>query len=165
MMLYAMPFQYTSWLSTAFGRTCFALIENAFELSHESSLLIDRSVETHQLIRLTYGQMSIECHTLAKYWKRFVAHANDYIRLAILKVADTSPAYICCLLTGLLCQTVVILIHSSKSIDALKYILTIDDPVIIVVSEQYFEKMTSRLSMNPKRLVIIIYLDEEQWPA
>lgn len=149
--------------NTADGKTCLDLIENAFKLFDSSRLLVYKSSQTNELISMTYGEMSIKCKTLGKYWKTFVTNANDNHRPIILLIADTSPAYTCCLLTGLLVQSVIFPINGSLSIDAIQHILSTSNPSIIVIGEQYYDKVSSILSSDQKKCSIIIYQNEEQF--
>jgi hypothetical protein len=57
---------------TANGNSCAELISNAFEFFDSSPFLIYRDNQTNELIKMTYGQMSIKCQILQKYWKQFV---------------------------------------------------------------------------------------------
>jgi hypothetical protein len=57
---------------TADGNSCAQLIENAFEFFDSSPFLIYRDNQTNELIKMTYGQMSIKCKILQIYWKQFV---------------------------------------------------------------------------------------------
>jgi thioester reductase-like protein len=149
--------------NTAHGNTSLQLVENAFKVFDKTSFLIYRSFETDQFISMSYGQMSIKCKTLAKYWKQFVKNANDENRPIILLICDTSPAYICCLLTGILLQSVLLPINGSLNIDAIQHTLKTTNPSIIVIGQQYIEKISSILSSDQKQISMIIYQNEEQF--
>ena len=151
--------------NTAYGKTTYELIENAFKLFDSSPFLVYRCLETNKFVSLTYGEMATKCKTLRKYWKDFVPNANNDNRPFILLIANTSPAYICCLLTGLLLQSVVVPIDGTLTIEAIKSILSTTNPSIIVVSEQYFDKVSEIVSSNEKILLMIIHQNEEQFQS
>ncbi|CAF1264312.1 unnamed protein product [Adineta steineri] len=145
------------------GNTSVELIENAFQLFHLSPLLIYKNQETNEFTSMNYGEMFDKCIKLSKYWKKFVANANDDNRPFILFICNTSPAYICCLLSGLLLQSVIVPINGSLHIDAIKHTLSITNPSIIVIDEQYYDKVNPILSSNQKDSLMIIYKHEEQF--
>ena len=151
--------------NTANGNTSRQLIENAFQLFDTFPLIIYRDISTNQLISLTYGQMSNECQLLGKYLKQYLQNANDDHRPMILLICDTSPAYICCLLTGLLLQSVIVPINGSLTIDAIQHTLSTINPSVIIIGEQYVEKVSPILSLNQKQNSIIIYQNEEQFQS
>jgi long-subunit acyl-CoA synthetase (AMP-forming) len=78
-------------------------------------------------------------------------------------ISDTSPAYICCLLTGILLQSVVYSINGSLNIDAIKHILSITNPSIILIGEQYLDKVVPILSEEQMKRLTILHKNEEQF--
>ena len=147
----------------AYGKTSLQFLENAFQLFHSSTFLIYRKFENDQLISMTYGEMSFKCQLLRKYFKQFVGNPNDNHRPIVLLICDTSPAYISCLLTGILLQSVLYPINGSLNIDEIQFILSTTNPAIIIIGEQYFEKIIPILSEDQKRSSVIIYHKEEQF--
>ncbi len=53
--------------------------------------------------------------------------------------------------------------NGSLTIDAIQHVLLTTNPSIIVISEQYFDKISPILSSDQKKLVMIIYKNEEQF--
>ena len=149
---------------TAHGKTSKEFVENALEIFHSSPFLFYRNDKSNDFLSITYGQMAIECEKLRKYWKRFVGNAiDDDHRPMIVLIANTSPAYICCLLTGILCQSVLVPINGSLNIDAMKEIFSKINPSLIVIGEGYVEKVSSIFSSEQKQCAMIIYENEEQF--
>lgn len=144
------------------GKTSLEFLENAFRLFHSSPLILYRHSQTNQLISITYEQMSSKCQLLRKYFKQFIPNGNDHHRPIILFIADTSPAYISCLLTGILVQSVLYPINGSLSIDAIEYIRSTTNPAMIIIGEQYLEKVLPILSKDQQKSSIVIYQQEEQ---
>ncbi|CAF1557222.1 unnamed protein product [Adineta steineri] len=64
---------------------------------------------------------------------------------------------------GLLLQSVIVPINGSLHIDAIKHTLSITNPSIIVIDEQYYDKVNPVLSSNQKDSLMIIYKHEEQF--
>ncbi|CAF1223853.1 unnamed protein product [Rotaria sp. Silwood1] len=145
------------------GKSCRELITSAFHTFQSLPLIVFRSTESKELVWFTYGEMSMKCNALVKYWKSFVINADDQVRSFILIMADTSPAYIACLLAGLMCQAVLVPIHGALKIDALTHLLSTIDPSIVVVGEPYLNKLLSVLSENSSRLLMTISQNEEQF--
>lgn len=148
---------------TAHGNTSLDLLENAFKIFENSPFIIYRSIQTNLFISMTYGQMAMKCLTLAHYWKQFVKDANNDNRPIILLICDTSPAYISCLLTGILLQSVVYPINGSLAIDTIQHILKATNPSIIVIGQQYLNKLSSILTPQQKQISLIIDQNEEQF--
>ncbi|CAF2756041.1 unnamed protein product [Rotaria sp. Silwood2] len=147
----------------AHGSTSVELISNAFKVFGSSPFISFRSRETGQLVWLTYNDMSSKCYALAKYWKQFLSNINQNARPFIVLLADTSLAYIASLLAGLLCQAVVVPMNGALEVDVLKHVLSTTDPSIIIVGEQYFDKISSILVPKSSTLIMTISQKEEQF--
>ncbi|UJR09844.1 hypothetical protein I4U23_014069 [Adineta vaga] len=147
------------------GNTSKEFIENALKSFHSSPLLIYKNQQTNQFITMSYGEMAIKCSHLSKYWKGFLGNPDDNNRPMILLMCSTSPAYICCLLTGLLSQAVIVPINGSLHIDAIQNTLSKIKPSIIVTDEEYFSKIYSLLSSDQQKSVMIIYKNEDQFQS
>ena len=147
------------------GSTSVQLISNAFKTFESSPFISFRSRESGDLIWLTYGDMSSKCYALAKYWQQFLLKINRNERPFIILIANTSPAYIASLLAGLLCQAVIVPTNGSLQEDALTHVLSTIDSSIIIVGEQYFDKVSKILIPKSSRLIMTISEDEEQFQA
>ncbi|CAF1119671.1 unnamed protein product [Didymodactylos carnosus] len=144
------------------GKTSAELIDSAFKTFESSPFIGFKSTQSKQLVWVTYGEMSMKCYALAKYWKQFVVNDSKHVRPFIVIMADTSLAYVTCLLAGLLCQAVIVPIHSALQLDALTHVISTIDPSIIVVDKQCFDKLSIILSPNSSRLIMTISESEEQ---
>ena len=145
------------------GPTSVQLINSAFMIFESSPFVGFRSTESGELTWLTYGDMSSKCYALAKYWQQFLVNISQNGRPSIVIIADTSPAYIASLLAGLLCQAVLVPTNGSLQEDALTHVLSTTDPSIIIVGEQYFDKVSKILVPKSNRLLVTISGDEEQF--
>ncbi|CAF3525176.1 unnamed protein product [Rotaria sp. Silwood1] len=145
------------------GSTSVELINNAFQVFGSSPFIGFRSRESGQLVWLTYSDMASKCYALAKYWKQFLLNINQNARPFIVLLADTSPAYIASLLAGLLCQAVLVPTNGTLKIDALTHVLSTTNPSVIIVGEQYFDKISNILVPNSSTLIITISQKEEQF--
>ncbi|CAF1615445.1 unnamed protein product [Rotaria magnacalcarata] len=146
------------------GSTSVELINNAFKIFASSPFVGFKSQEGGQLVWLAYSDISSKCYALAKYWKQFLLNKNrNNTRPSIIFLADTSPAYIASLLAGLLCQAVLIPTNGAVQLDALTHLLSEVNPSIIVIGEQYLDKLSSIIVPNSNTLIMIISKEEEQF--
>lgn len=147
------------------GSTSVELINDAFKVFGSSPFIGFRSRQSGQLLWLTYNDMSSKCYSLAKYWKQFLLKNRPKDRPFIMLLADTSPAYIASLLAGLLCQAVLVPTNGALALDALTHVISKTDPSIIVVGEQYLDKISDIIVSMSNTLIMLISHEEEQFQS